>query len=337
MPAADQLFDEPLVYVTDFERGFRREGAGEAVRFLSNSGRPVRAQRTLERLRAIGLPPAYQNSWYCLSPRGHIQAIGYDDRGRRQYRYHPAFRAAAEADKFDRLAAFGRALPAIRRRIESGLARRDLSRERVIAAVVRLLDLTQIRVGNRQYAKDNGSFGVTTLRRRHATLARDTLRLEFVGKSGKAHRIAIGDRRLMGVVRACDALPGQQLFQYRDADGAVHSLTSGDVNGWLADIADDITAKHFRTWHASVLAFEAIAAARGAARLKDVLALVADRLGNTPAVARKSYIHPVLIEILAGDRPWDPAWSRLPRGAAGLSRGERGFLAFVDMIAPTAA
>ena len=331
MAVADDLFPTPCVYVSDFSGGYRRIASGGRFRYVTARGRPVRSERTRARLDATALPPAYTDCWYCASPRGHIQAIGIDARGRRQYRYHPAFRAEAEDAKFGRLGDFGAALPAIRQAVDTALARRDLSRERVIAAVVRLLDTGCIRIGNRQYARANRSFGATTLRRRHASAERETLRLEFTGKGGKAHSITIGDRRLASLVRRLKDVPGQELFRYRDEAGEWRTVGSADINAWLREVSGgEFTAKYFRTWHASALAFEALADSKGSARLGDVMGLVAERLGNTPAIARKSYVHPALIAILTGERDWQAGKVGVPRGPRRLARAERGLLALLS-------
>lgn len=333
MATNPELFPAPCTYIEDFGGGFTRRAHGDGFRYLTVTGRPLRAAKTLARLQAIGLPPAYEQAWYCPSPRGHIQATGMDAAGRKQYRYHPAFRAEAEDVKFASLAAFGAALPRIRARVETDLARRDLSRERVVAAVVRLLDTGHIRIGNRHYAQANKSFGATTLRSRHATVGRDRLRLEFTGKSGKPHSITIADRRLTSVVRLCQDLPGQQLFQFVDADGARHAVTSGDVNDWLRQCCGDFTAKMFRTWHASVIAFGALVESDGQARMRAVMDIVASQLGNTPAVARKSYVHPAILDVLTGEREWMSKWTKLPRASQGLEPVERGFLQFLESAA----
>jgi DNA topoisomerase I len=330
MPAAEMLATAKLTYVDDFTRGYTRVPLRDGFAYTGLTGRRVRAPHIVTRLDGIALPPAYVDAWYCTDARGHIQATGVDARGRRQYRYHPDFRAMAEDGKFAATADFGRALPAIRAAVEAALAKRDLSRDRVIAGVVRLLDSGAIRVGNMAYAQANKSFGATTLRNCHAAVARDTLRLEFMGKSGKAHSITLQDRRLARVVRDCLDLPGQNLFQYVDDGGVRHVIDSGDVNAWLRDHGGDYTAKSFRTWHASVLAFDAMVAANGAARLKPVLELVAQRLGNTPAIARKSYVHPRLIAVLTGAAEWQDRWAKLPRATRFLSRSERGLVAFLD-------
>lgn len=317
-----------LVHVDDFACGYRR--VGDAARgthhYLSPSGRKVRAAHVRARLDAIALPPAYVDAWYCANPRGHIQAIGMDARGRRQYRYHPDWRAHAEAEKFALCARFGEALPAIRRRVERDLARRDLTRDRVIAAVVRLLDSGSVRIGNREYARENRSFGATTLRSRHVAVSGERVRLRFTGKSGRVQDITLADRRLAGVVRRCLDLPGQHLFQYVDGDGRLHPVGSVDVNQWLRVCCGDFTAKSFRTWHASVIAYAVLARSKGTARMRDVLDEVASRLGNTPAVARNSYVHPLLIRILSGETDWQSEWGLRPRASRWLSRDERGFL-----------
>ncbi len=328
-----ELFPAPCTYIDDFVGGYTRAVHGDAFRFLTRTGKPVRAAKTLARLQAIGLPPAYEQAWYCPSPRGHIQATGVDAAGRRQYRYHPAFRAEAEQEKFASLRAFGAALPRIRERVSADLARRDLSRDRVVAAVVRLLDTGHIRIGNRHYAQVNKSFGATTLRNRHVKVGRDKLRLEFIGKSGKAHSITITDRRLASVVRQCQDLPGQQLFQFVDADGARHAVASGDVNDWLRQCCGDFTAKMFRTWHASVIAFGALLESKGQAKIGAVMDVVAAQLGNTPAIARKSYVHPAILDVLTGESDWQVEWSKLPRAAQGMEPVERGFLHFLKSAA----
>lgn len=220
----------------------------------------------------------------------------------------------------------------MQRRFAEALARRDLSRDRVIAAVVRLLDVGHIRIGNSAYADANGSFGATTLRARHASVGRDRLRLDFVGKSGKAHSIAIADRRLASVVRGCREIPGQRLFQFLDADGQRHAVDSGDVNDWLRDCCGDFTAKTFRTWHASVIAFAAIAASDEVPTMVTVMKQVSDKLGNTPAIARKSYVHPALIDVLSNVIGWNPQWLAGRRATQWLSRAERGFIAMLEDV-----
>ena len=316
-----------LRYVEGEEPGYTRRRRGKGWQYLTARGRPVRSAKVIARLQALALPPAYCDAWYARDPAAHLQATGIDARGRKQYRYHPEFRAAREDEKFGGCAAFGRALPAIRRAVERDLARRDLAKPRVVAAVVRLLDRGTVRVGNAAYARQNKSFGATTLRNRHARVSSARVVLDYVGKSGIRHRIGIADARLARVVRRCQDLPGQELFQYVGADGMLHPVSSQDVNDWLRDNGGEgFSAKHFRTWGASVIAFEAQARAGGRTRLKPLLAEVAERLGNTPAVARKSYVHPRIVEAVLDppERDW-----RLPRASRWLTRAERGLIGFL--------
>lgn len=319
--------EAPLRYVEGTEPGYTRRCKGEGWEYLTPEGRVLRSPRLIARLNAIALPPAYTDAWFARDANAHLQATGYDARGRKQYRYHPAFRSKREDEKFGRCMDFGGILPRIRKAVERDLARRDLSRERIVAAVVRLLDLGKVRVGNESYARSNKSYGATTLRGRHVRVAGARVRLDYVGKSGIRHRIGLEDARLARVVRRCQDLPGQVLFQYQDADGATHPVTSGDVNEWLrANGAEGFTAKHFRTFGASALAFGLLAQAGGRTRLKPLLTEVSARLGNTPAVARKSYIHPAVIE--AALDPPERDW-RLPRANRWLSPAERGLIAFL--------
>jgi DNA topoisomerase-1 len=324
-----------LCYVDDALPGITRRRKGRYFAYFGPDGKRITDRDEIDRLNKIGLPPAYHDAWLCPSPHGHIQAIGYDDKGRKQYRYHPDFRAAQEADKYGLCADFGRALPLIRARVDSDLASRALDKETVVAAVVRLLDLGRVRVGNEGYAKANRSFGATTLRNRHAEVRGQRLRLEYRGKSGKMQRLTIEDGRLSRIARRCQDLPGQHLFQYVDSEGALHPVTSSDVNDYLREAtAQDFTAKHFRTWGASVIAFKALVDRDGpAATLKTMLATVSQALGNTPAIARKSYVHPALVELArAGDSETLCA-VRLPRATKYLSSAERGLIAFLDTLA----
>ncbi|WP_088182407.1 DNA topoisomerase IB [Sphingobium sp. Z007] len=286
----------------------------------------------IDRLNAIALPPAYVDCWYCPSGLGHIQATGYDDRGRKQYRYHPDFRAAREAEKYAGCPDFGRALPKLRARLEADLSRRGLRKDRTLAAVIRLLDLGKLRVGNEHYATTNKSFGATTLRRRHVDLSGKSLTLRYRAKSGKDQQLTITDARLLRFVRQVQDLPGQHLFQYLDEDGDARPITSSDVNAYIADaMGGPFTAKHFRTWGASTIAFETLAA--GHVSLKQLLEPVAQALGNTPAISRKSYVHPALLALCKdGQDAWREGL-RLPRQTRYLSRGERGLIAFLDGIA----
>jgi DNA topoisomerase I len=237
-----------LRYVESFDTGYTRERRGKSWQYLRITGRPVTSAKQKARLDAIALPPAYRDAWYCADSNGHIQATGVDDRGRLQYRYHAEFRAKQDAEKYGRCASFGAALPAIRKQHARDLARRGMSRERIVAAVVHLLDVGKIRVGNRSYAAANKSFGATTLRNRHAEVRGERVTLNFIGKSGKAQRVAISDRRLASIVKRCQAMPGQELFQFIDDEGSRRAITSTDINDYLRTYSDGYTAKDFRTW-----------------------------------------------------------------------------------------
>lgn len=318
-----------IVHANDSIPGISRRALKRGWAYFDADGNRITDRDEIDRLNAIAMPPAYRDCWFCPSPFGHIQATGYDDRGRKQYRYHPDFRAAREAEKYAGCPAFGRALPKLRARIEADLSKRGLRKDKTLAAVVRLLDLAKVRVGNEQYATANKSFGATTLRRRHVDLSGKALRLRFRAKSGKEHELTITDRRLLRFVRAVQDLPGQHLFQYLDEEGMARPITSNDVNFYIAQaMGGDFTAKHFRTWGASTIAFEALAT--GPVSLKQMIAPVAEALGNTPAISRKSYIHPALIELCRNGQDEWRAGLRLPRSTRYLSRYERGLIAFLE-------
>lgn len=316
-----------LIYVDDNLPGLTRKRAGRGWAYYAADGTLVTDEAEKRRLNAIALPPAYTDAWFCPAPNGHILATGFDAKGRKQYRYHPEFRASREGEKFDGCARFGALLPLVRRRVEEDLAGRGLVRERGIAAVVRLLDLGAIRVGNECYAQANRSFGATTLRKRHAEVTGRTLKLRYKGKSGQMRTVSLTDRTLAGVVKRMQDLPGQNVFQYIDDDGEVQAVGSADVNTYLREtMGEDFTAKNFRTWHGSVLAFGAVVGAKGEQpSLKQVLAAVCAQLGNTPAVARRSYIHPAVLDQIG--RP--AVGVSLPRATRWLSREERGLLALL--------
>ena len=325
-----------LIHVDDGLPGITRERVGDQWRYRDTKGKVIRDGDEIARLSAIALPPAYEDAWYCPAPNGHILATGCDARGRKQYRYHPEFRLAQDADKYDRCSAFGHALPLLRARLVDDLARRNLCQERVVGAVVRLLDLAALRVGNEQYAAANNSFGATTLRQRHAKLTGQTLRLRYRAKGGAKKEVAISDRSLTTLVRRLQDLPGQHLFQYEE-DGEICTIGSEDVNAYIRDaMGDEFSAKHFRTWSASVEAFTFLYDAAEAPTLKAMLEHVADRLGNTPAVARKAYVHPAMIAAAQERGDFAAAAGPLPRVAKYLSRYERGFLAYLER-APAAA
>lgn len=324
-----------LVHADDSIPGITRRALKGGWGYYQADGTRITDRAEIKRLNAIALPPAYGQCWFCPSPYGHIQATGQDDRGRKQYRYHPDFRAAREAEKFALCPDFGRALPRLRARLEVDLSRRGLRKDRTIAAVIRLLDLAKLRVGNEHYATTNKSFGATTLRRRHLDLQGKSLTLRYRAKSGKAHELTLTDARLLRFVRQVQDLPGQHLFQYLDEDGEARPVGSGDVNAYIADaMGGPFTAKHFRTWGASAIAFEALA--NGHVSLNEMIAPVAQALGNTPAISRKSYIHPALIALCReGQDDWREGL-RLPRRTRYLSREERGLIAFLDSIADCA-
>jgi len=319
-----------LEYVDDSGPGITRKKARHGWAYFDPKGRRITDRATIDRLDRIALPPAYTDAWYCPKDCGHLLATGIDARGRKQYRYNPAFRTRQEAEKFDGCAAFGRLLPKVRRRVARDLATRSLSRERVVASVVRLLDLGAIRVGNESYARANRSFGATTLRQRHAKVAGDKLKLRFKAKSGQLRETTIGDAPLARLVRRMHDLPGQNLFQYLDADGEAHPVGSADVNDYLAEaMGEPFTAKNFRTWHASVLAFRLLAEAERPLTLKELATEVGAHLGNTPAMARKSYIHPAVIALVERQQKWRARLS-LPRDSRWLSRYERGLIRLLE-------
>ena len=325
-----------LRHCTDKIPGITRKRAGHGWAYFLPSGERITERDEIDRLNKIALPPAYVDAWYCPYPNGHIQATGVDARGRKQYRYHPDFRAQQEADKYERCADFGRALPKLRARVTKDLAGRKLARDTVVAAVVRLLDLGHIRVGNEAYARSNKSFGATTLRNRHVRVKGPKLRLEYVGKSGKKQRLTIEDRRLARIVRQTQDLPGQHLFEYLDEEGRPVPVTSEDVNDYIREATGtDFTAKHFRTWGASLLAFEHIleTAKQGKISLKPMLEAVAAALGNTPAISRKSYIHPALIELCRGENAGGLCTLKLPRSTQYMTGRERALIGFLDELA----
>ena len=292
-----------LRYASDDRPGITRRRSGRGFSYRDPQGRPIRDQEIVARIRAIAVPPAWTDVWICPWPNGHLQATGRDARGRKQYRYHPRYRARREDAKFERLIAFAKALPAIREQVRRDLARPGLPREKVVAAVVRLLELTLIRVGNDEYARLNRSFGLTTLRNRHAAVHGTAVTFRFRGKSGKQHEVGLHDRRLASVVRRCRDLPGQELFQYEGDDGVPHDVASDDVNAYLDAIAPGITAKEFRTWAGTVLAYRALRAiGKGSTdrekqrNLAAAIESTAADLGNTPAIARQAYVHPAVVD-----------------------------------------
>ena len=292
-----------LRYSSDDRPGLTRRRSGKGFSYRDADGKAVRDRATLERIRALAIPPAWTDVWICPFDNGHLQATGRDARGRKQYRYHARFRQRRDSAKFERLIAFARALPKIRERVDADLGRPGLPREKVLAGVVRLLELTLIRVGNDEYARLNRSFGLTTLRDRHATVEGTQIRFRFRGKSGQDHEVDLRDRRLAAMVRRCRELPGQELFQYVGEDGRPVDVASDDVNAYLSEIVPEVTAKDFRTWAGTVLAYRALVAAGtpGSATeaKRNVAAAIratAGTLGNTAAVCRSAYVHPAVVE-----------------------------------------
>ncbi|MEA3033734.1 MAG: topoisomerase [Sphingomonadales bacterium] len=334
MQARGRLSGSMLRYTDDSQPGITRKRRGRYWQYFDADGRRVADRDEIDRLNAIGMPPAYERCWFCPDPNGHIQAVGYDAKGRKQYRYHPDFRARQETKKYERLAAFGRALPKLRKKVEADLKGKPTAADTVLAAVVRLIDETRMRVGNEEYAKANKSFGATTLRNRHAKVERDRLRISYAGKHGIKRTVTIADRNLVRIARRTQDLPGQNLFEYVNEEGTVCPVTSGDVNAYVKDaMGDEFTAKDFRTWGASVIAFEAMLEKlerHGTVKLKSVIEPVAEALGNTPAISRKSYVHPALIE--AAKDSGAIGARKLPRASKYLSAAERGLIAFLDAL-----
>lgn len=329
-----------LRWSSDAEPGLTRRRRGKGFSYHHPDGSIVRDPATLERVRSLAVPPAYRAVWICADDAGHLQATGLDARGRKQYGYHPQWLAVQEQAKFHRLRRFGEVLPSLRRRVAHDLGRPGLPPEKVIAAVVRLLEQSLIRVGNPEYARDNDSYGLTTLREEHVDVAGAEIRFSFRGKSGKEWQVGVRDPRAARVVARCQDLPGQELFQWVDEDGARHAVGSGDVNAYLHEHAGgDVTAKDFRTWAGTALAFRHLQQAEAAgsrreikARLKAALQEVAGRLGNTVTVCRRSYVHPSVIECFeAGqlERDVRKAAARIDDAPAGLRAEERLLWAFL--------
>lgn len=330
-PAADGK----LVYMDDTRPGYTRVRVNAATfHYLDTSGKRITREDELERIRALAIPPAYEAVWICPVAHGHLQATGRDARGRKQYRYHAAWARLRDADKYQSLTEFGARLPRIRSRVQRDLQAQGLVQAKMIAVVVQLLEDTLIRIGAREYARANRSYGLTTLTRRHATVSGDRLRFRFRGKSGVEHDVTVTDRRIARVIKRCMDIPGQQLFQYLDENGDPHGVDSELVNAYLREAgAADFTAKHYRTWAGSVLAYAALQRRpyvderQAKQDVVDVIKEVAQRLANTPAVCRACYVHPSIIDTyLSGQLPPHGA---APAGPRGLSADERRLLAFL--------
>lgn len=321
-----------LQYVSDRQPGIRRRRTASGFCYYDTKRRRIKDTATLQRIKALAIPPAYHDVWICPDPNGHLQATARDARGRKQYRYHPAWVHLRDQDKYESLLEFGRALPRIRRKVRKDLKRRTLDADKVTALVIRLLEVTLIRVGTPQYARENKSYGLTTLKRRHAAVTGGRLRFRFRGKSGVGHDVIVRDPRLARIVKRCLELPGQELFNYRDKDGRLHAVTSQSVNSYLKNAGGgDYTAKDYRTWAGSVYAFARLQtysaeAANKQKAVVEVVKQVAKRLNNTPAVCRACYIHPSIIAAYLDNGL--PA-SRDLRTPSGLRAAERRFLAFL--------
>jgi DNA topoisomerase I len=299
-----------LRYVNDNQPGYTRKANGDNFDYFDGDGKPIRDEQRLLRIKRLTIPPAWTNVWICPSPNCHIQAIGRDARCRKQYCYHDRWREVRDENKYDRIVVFGNALPKIRRRVKKDLAFPGLPRNKVLATIVQLLERTFIRIGNEEYARDNKSFGLTTMQDRHVDVKGSKMRFRFRGKSGRCHDVDVTDRRIAKIVSNLQDLPGQDLFQYIDGDGEVRDLTSQDVNAYLREITgEDFTAKDFRTWAGTVLAAIALSAQekfetkkQAKANVTNAISAVAKILGNTPAICRKCYVHPVVLETyLNGD------------------------------------
>jgi DNA topoisomerase-1 len=293
-----------LRYVSDDRPGYTRKRRGKKFVYFDTDGKEIKDETRILRLNRLAIPPAYTEVWICPSPNGHLQATGRDARGRKQYRYHERWREERDENKYEKMVIFGQALPKIRRRLNRDLKRRGLPREKIIATVVQLLERTFIRVGNEEYAKENRSFGLTTMRNRHVKVRGDKVRFQFRGKSGQDHDIDTEDHRVARIVRKLQELPGQEIFQYLDEKGERHHVTSDDVNEYLREVTgEDFTAKDFRTWAGTVMAAMALQhqkafenKSQAKKNIRDAITAVAKILGNTPAVCRKCYVHPAVLE-----------------------------------------
>jgi DNA topoisomerase-1 len=293
-----------LRYVSDAIPGIVRQRRGKGFRYLGPDGAPVRDEETLARIKSLAIPPAWTNVWICPNPKGHLQATGRDAKGRKQSRYHPRWREIRDETKYERMLLFGACLPKIRERVERDLAEPGLTRRKVLATVVRLMETTLIRVGNAEYARENHSYGLTTMRNKHVQVDGSTVIFKFQGKSGVRHTIDLTDKRLAKIIQRCQDIPGYELFQYVDENGEHHPIDSADVNEYLREISEqDFTAKDFRTWSGTVLACMALSeldafesATQAKKNIVQAIKTVAARLGNTPSVCRKCYVHPAVLE-----------------------------------------
>ncbi|MFJ4372712.1 DNA topoisomerase IB [Pseudomonas japonica] len=331
-----QILPAGLHYIDDTTPGLSRRKLRGKFAYFDTQGQRIRDPEEIQRINALAIPPAYTNVWICPDPNGHLQATGRDARGRKQYRYHPRWREIRDEDKYASLLAFGKALPSLRETLQQHLALTEHSREKVLATVIHLLDETLIRIGNTRYAEQNRSYGLTTLRNRHVDVSGSTIRFHFRGKSGIEHEVSVNDRRLARIIKRCLELPGQQLFQYLDENGERHSVTSSDINRYLQELTGaEFTAKHYRTWAGSALALTLLRELEWQPETtakKHVVAIikeVARELRNTPAVCRKCYIHPALIEAFhAGEL----AGLRMAAARKGLREEESLLMRFLEKL-----
>ena len=334
-----------LRHVSDARPGIARKRAGKGFTYTGPDGKKLTDAADLQRIKSLAIPPAWTDVWICPDPRGHIQATGRDARGRKQYRYHPRWREVRDETKYWRMVAFGEALPVIRKKVTADLAKQGLPKEKVLATVVRLLETTLIRVGNDEYAKDNRSYGLTTMRGKHVKVRGSTVRFEFVAKGGQRRVVDLQDARLARIVKRCRDLPGQDLFGYVDEDGEVRDVGSEDVNEYLREVTgQEFTAKDFRTWTGTVMAALALQEfkpfrSQTQAKKNVVRAIesVAERLGNTPTVCRKCYVHPQVIDAYLDGTPILISKGRGAARKTGLSAEERGVLRFLKKSLQNAA
>ena len=330
-----------LRYVSDVQSGFSRRRKGEEFEYFDQKGKPIRDEQRLVRIKRLAIPPAWSDVWICPSPYGHIQATGRDARRRKQYRYHERWREIRDENKYDRLVNFGKALPKIRRRLKKDLSLSGLSRKKVLATIVQLLQRSLIRVGNEEYARENKSFGLTTMQDRHVDVKGSKLRFRFRGKSGRQHEVDVTDRRIARIISNLQDLPGQSLFQYLDDEGHVRDITSQDVNEYLREITGkDFTAKDFRTWAGTVLAAVALGKLGASktkklakANIKHAIGAVAEVLGNTPAVCRQCYIHPAVLEAYLNENSvngFKPKSQEFERRGIDLASAQAALLRFLQ-------
>jgi DNA topoisomerase-1 len=348
---AESAKEAGLRYVSDADPGIRRKRRGKGFTYVGVNGETIRDPKVLARIKSLAIPPAWTNVWICPSPNGHLQATGRDAKGRKQSRYHPRWREVRDETKYERMLTFGAALPTIRERVEQDLSTHGLPRQKIMATIVRLMETTHIRVGNEEYARNNHSYGLTTMHDRHAHVNGSTVTFKFKGKSGRQHTVDVNDRRLARIIRRCQDIPGYELFQYVDEEGTHHSIDSADVNDYLREISQqDFTAKDFRTWAGSVLAYTTLhtlepfeSATQAKKNVVETIKTVAERLGNTPSVCRKCYVHPALLDCyLSGamsgslEKCLKRAAEKSAAPARGLSEEEHGLIDLLEQIVANA-